>query len=404
MKAAVEKLLLLILSFALWVGQAVGAETSDWHAVLEKARGQTVYWNAWGGDPRINRYIAWAAEQTEARYGVEVVHVKLSDTGEAVARVLAEKSAGRDSGGSVDLIWLNGENFAAMKSNGLLHGPWSDQLPNFALVNPDSPLIRFDFTVPVEGMEAPWGRAQIVFMYDSAIIPKPPRSMHALLAWAKRNRGRFTYPQPPDFLGSTFLKQALVELAPDPTLLMQPVDESGFAAATGALWPWLDELHTHLWRGGRVFPPNGPAQRRLLGDGEIDMAVSFQPSEASAAIARGEIPDTVRTFVLANGTIGNASFVAIPFNARAREGAMVLANFLLSPEAQARKQDPRFWGGLTVLDMGRLGADGRAHFDLIEQGVATLSPDELGEPLPEPHPTWMEHLERAWQHRYAAGS
>jgi ABC-type uncharacterized transport system YnjBCD substrate-binding protein len=41
--------------------------------------------------------------------------VKLDDTANAVAKVLAEKAAGKNEGGSVDLIWINGENFASMK-------------------------------------------------------------------------------------------------------------------------------------------------------------------------------------------------------------------------------------------------------------------------------------------------
>ncbi|HQE97017.1 MAG TPA: hypothetical protein PKY20_02370, partial [Methanothrix sp.] len=47
--------------------------------------------------------------------------VKLTDTAEAVTRVISEKAAGQDSGGSVDLIWINGPNFLAMKDQGLLH-------------------------------------------------------------------------------------------------------------------------------------------------------------------------------------------------------------------------------------------------------------------------------------------
>src|SRR5690606_36141414 len=32
----------------------------DWPAVLEAARGQTVYWHAWGGSTTTNAFIAWA--------------------------------------------------------------------------------------------------------------------------------------------------------------------------------------------------------------------------------------------------------------------------------------------------------------------------------------------------------
>jgi putative thiamine transport system substrate-binding protein len=383
---------------------SASAQASDWDDVLAEAEGQTVYWNAWGGDDRINAYIGWVGDQVEDRYGVTVKHVKLSDTAEAVSRVLAEKQAGRDEGGSVDLIWINGENFAAMKRNGLLHGPWVEDMPNYRHVDVDGkPTTTVDFTVPTDGMEAPWGMAQMVFMYETANVQDPPQSMPALLDWAKAHPGRFTYPQPPDFLGTTFLKQALIELTPDRSVLQKPVEDANFAAASQPLWPYLDALHEVMWRSGRVFPQNGPAQRRLLADNEIDFAVSFHPAEASGAIADGELPPTIRTFVLKGGTIGNTHFVAIPFNAGAKAGAKVLANFLMSPEAQARKQNPEYWGDFTVLDVAELPVEDRKRFAAIDYGVATLTPEELGQPLLEPHPSWMERIELEWARRYAAG-
>ncbi|MCZ6510236.1 MAG: ABC transporter substrate-binding protein, partial [Alphaproteobacteria bacterium] len=62
---------------------AVGAQpaaSDTWEETVTKARGQTVFWNAWAGDERINAYIAWAGAQVKNRYGVAVKHVKLSDT------------------------------------------------------------------------------------------------------------------------------------------------------------------------------------------------------------------------------------------------------------------------------------------------------------------------------------
>ena len=378
-------------------------DPTDWDAVVAAAEGQTVYWNAWAGEPRINAYMEWAGDRVEELYGVKMVHVKLSDTAEAVSRVLAEKSAGTMSGGAVDLIWINGENFAAMKRQDLLFGPWADALPNFELTDPDNnPAVHADFTVPVEGLEAPYGAAQIVFMYDQAVEPNPPKTLAALLDWAKENPGQFAYPLIPDFLGSTFLKQAVIEFAADKDALYEPVTEANFEEITAPLWEYLDELHPHVWRSARAFPANSSEMRRLMGDGEVTISFSFNPSDASSAIANQELPDTVRTYVLDGGTIGNYSFVAIPFNAAHKEGAMVLANFLLSPEGQARKQDPEVWGLGTVLSMDKLSPADRKRFDDLDLGIATLSPAELGTPLPEPHPSWMERLEKAWLTRYGA--
>jgi putative thiamine transport system substrate-binding protein len=386
------------LSLAARAGEAV----PPWDEVLAKARGQTVYFNAWGGGARINSYIAWAGARVQALYGVTLRHVKLADTGEAVARVLAEKTAGRAQDGSVDLIWINGENFAAMKSNGLLFGPFTQALPNLRLTDAGHrPNLTADFTVPVEGLEAPWGMAQFVFEYDSARVAEPPRTLAALLAWARAHPGRFTYPAPPDFTGSTFLKQALYGVTADAAVLQHPADAAGFEAASAPLWGWLDEIHPLLWHGGRQFPKSDQALRQLLDDGEIDIAFSFNPGDASSAIAQGLLPPTVRTYVLDGGTIANTHFLAIPFNARAKEGAMAVADFLLSPEAQLHKQDAEIWGDPTVLAMDQLTPEDRAAFAAQPRGVATLAPEALGPALPEPHPSWMTMIEEAWRARYA---
>ena len=384
--------------------QEVLPEPRDWQAVTETARGQTVYWHAWGGSNATNDYIAWAGAQVAERFGVTVEHVKLKDTADAVSRIIAEKSAGKDVGGAVDLIWINGENFAAMKEQGLLFGPWAEELPNWQFVDVEGkPAVTADFTVSTEGLEAPWGMAQIIFYHDTARLTAPPRSIKALADWARTNPGRFAYPQPPDFLGSTFLKQAVMDLAPDPSVLTEPVNEDTYQTATAPLWAYLDDLTPNLWRSGAAYPQSGPRLIQMMADGEIDLALSFNPNEPSNAIANHELPDTVRTYVLDGGTIGNASFVAIPYNANAKAGAMVLANFLMSPEAQARKQDPAVWGSGTVLAMDKLEGEDRARFEAIELGIATLAPNELGQALPEPHPSWMVRLEQDWTARYGVG-
>ncbi len=380
---------------------AATPDPADWDAVLAEAEGQTVYFNAWGGSTATNDFIAWAGAQVKDRYGVTVEHVKLSDTADAVSRVLAEKTAGQDQGGAVDLIWINGANFAAMKENDLLFGPWAEDLPNWKYVDVEGkPAVVNDFTVPTEGFESPWAMAQVVFYHDTARLPEPPKTIAGLLDWAKANPGRFTFPQPPDFLGTTFLKQALYGLVDDPSVLQKPVDAVDYAAITAPLWSFLDELTPKLWRSGRAYPQTGPRQIQLMADGEIDLAISFSPGEASTAIANHQLPDTVRTFVLEGGTIGNASFLAIPYNATAKAGAMVLANFLLSPEAQARAQDPDILGYGTVLSMARLSAEQRAAFDALDLGIATLPPEQLGPVLPEPHPSWATRLAEDWTARY----
>lgn len=385
--------------------RAAEPDVQDWSAVKTESRDQTVYWYAWGGDPRINAYIAWVGTEVKRLHGITLEHVKVDDTGAVVNRVLAERAAGRETGGNVDLVWINGENFAAMKRGDLLFKPgWADKLPNWKSVDVEGkPTVRNDFTIATEGLESPWGMAQLVFMADKERVSTFPTSLESLRDWVKRNPGRFTYPQPPDFTGSTFLKQALYETVGDPDKLARPAEGPAAEKAVEDLMVWLDALRPDLWRKGRAFPKNYSALIGLLADSEIDIAFAFNPGAASNAIASGELPDTVRSFVFETGTIGNTHFVGIPFNASAKAGALVVADFLLSPAAQARKQDPNVWGDPTVLNVAGLATADRALFDALELGIATLSPAELGAVLPEPHPSWMVLVEEAWKRRYAGG-
>ena len=383
------------------VTASVWAQASDWNTTLAKARGQTVNFNAWAGDEKGNAFIAWVGSEVERRYGVKVNHVKLKDTAEAVTRVVAEKAAGRNRGGSVDLVWINGPNFLALKEQGLLFGPFATTLPNYRYV--DTTNIHsntVDFTIPVDGMESPWRRAQIVFVYDGKRVADPPRSVAALLEWAKRNPGRTTHPGVRNFLGSTFLKQALYELTPDPAVLQTPATDTNFAVVTASLWAWYDALKPALWRRGEHFPENGPAQRQLLNDGEIDLMVSFNPAEAAVAQSAGQLPDSVRTVVFDRGTIGNTSFVAIPYNAANKDAAMVVADFLLEPGTQARAQDYRQMGNFTVLDLTKLPPSARKLFDDLPRHPALPTNAELKTSLLEPHPSWMTRIAAEWERRY----
>jgi putative thiamine transport system substrate-binding protein len=388
---------------AIATGASAAPETRTWDAITAAARGQTVYWNAWAGDERTNAFIAWVGDEVGRRYGVTVRQVNLKDTAEAVTRVVSEKTAGRDSGGSVDLVWINGPNFLAMKEKGLLHGPFTHALPNYRLVDTTTKRSNVvDFTVPVDGLESPWRLAQVAYVYDSARHPPQtmPRSVDALLEWARAHPGRLTHPTVRNFLGATFLKQALVELAPNPELLQAPATDASFATVSAPLWAWYDRLRPHLWRAGREFPESGPAQRQLLADGDIDVLISFNPAEAATSIANKLLPPSVRVFGMAAGTIGNTSFVAIPYNAAHKEGAMVVANFLLEPLAQARQQDPTVLGNATVLDLGKLTEAERRLFAPKAGVVGLPQPGELGPVLLEPHASWMVRIIAEWEKRY----
>lgn len=370
---------------------------ADWTALEAQAKGQTVYFNAWAGSEPINAYIAWAAEQVKARYNVTLEHVKIADTAEVVRRVRDEVKAGKAKG-SADLVWINGENFRAMKAEKLLFGPFATELPNFKYVDTEGkPTTLIDFAEATDGLESPWGMAQLTFFGDGAKISSPPRSMDELVAFAKANPGRVTYPAPPDFHGTTFVKQALYESITDQGLLPLPARDDEFPRAVAPLFDLLDSLHPHLWRKGEQFPQSQAQLKQMLADGELLMALTFNPNEPANLVASGELPQSTVAWQHRAGTIGNTHFLAIPVNSKATAGAQVVANFLLSPEAQGRKADLKIWGDPTVLALSKLSAK---EANLFGTSVVPGSVTDPAPALPEPHGSWVPLLEAAWLESY----
>jgi len=167
-----------------------------------------VRWWLYGGDDKINAYVEDVVAPAARELGVQIRRVPVTDTADALQRVVAERRAGKTSGGAVDLIWINGENFATGKQAGLWLRGWARGLPNARrYVDQGDPAISRDSQVSVDGQKSPWQRAAFVYAYDSAKLKAPPQDLDALLAYAKAHPGRVTYPGPPDFTGSAFVRQ-----------------------------------------------------------------------------------------------------------------------------------------------------------------------------------------------------
>jgi putative spermidine/putrescine transport system substrate-binding protein len=394
-------ILILLCGLLAFTPPSLEAETAgSWEEVLQQARGQTVDWYMWGGFPATNAYVnGFVAEQVMERYGVRLRQVPVTDISEVIGKLLVEKQAGKTAGGQADLLWINGENFRTAKRNDLLYGPFAQRLPNQKLVDWGRTAVRNDFGEPVEGLESPWGSAQVVMIYDSVRTPEPPNSMDALLDWIRKHPGRFAYPAPPDFTGSVFVRHVFYHVSGNVDAWQQdPLDEKRFERAAQATYDLLIDLEPFLWRQGKTYPESPIRLSQLFADGEVDFSMSYHPSEASKMINDGLFPDSVRTFVFEEGTIANTHFVAIPFNAQDMAGAMVVANFLLSPEAQLEKADPRVWGDFPAIDLQRLDGQWRTRFAGLPRGPATLPDDVLQRhQLPEPPSEILIRLEKGWE-------
>jgi len=374
---------------------------TDWlsrsYSDIEKAaHGSVVHFYMWGGSVSINAWIdGFVSQELKSYYGITLIRVPM-DTRLIVNKLLTEKQAGEKIG-TIDLIWINGENFRNAFENGLLFGPFTEKLPNFTnYIDPGS--AEYDFGYPVKGFEAPWGRAQFVFEYDSARIKNPPRSFRYLINWVKAHPGRFTYPQPPDFTGSAFIRQAFYALTGGYSQYMKGYDVALLKNRSVLLWKYLNSIKPYQWQNGKIFPRDIASLDGLFERGEVDFNMSYHQADAANRIITGRYPETVRTFVMKDGSVYNTHFTAIAFNSPNKAGAMVLANFLMSPQAQYSKNMPANWGDFTVLDLKRLPEEWKIKFRELDLGKSTLPIDELVKyGVPEIPSGYVEALEDGWK-------
>jgi putative spermidine/putrescine transport system substrate-binding protein len=369
---------------------------SDFAEIARRARGTTVRFGMWAGDEARNRFHQGpAAEAVKRELGLTLQIVPLADVADAINKLLNEKSAGVASGGSIDFVWINGENFRTAKQGGLLWGPFAEKLPSIRFF--DEVAWRRDFGTSTGGYEAPVEQAQFVLAYDSVRVPSPPKTVADLRAWIHAHPGRFTYPAIPDFTGSAFIRHVLQHAGDvPPAAFANGFDADLYERASKPALAYLRDIKPALWRQGETYPATPADLNRLFVNGEIDFSMNYGPTFASEKIARGEFPATVRTLVFDEGTITNYSYLAIPFNAANVAGALTIVNYFLSPaHALARA---RAIGGLFPLRLDRLSAADRGAVDALPRGPATLPLDELAaHRIVEADAEYLQRLERDWR-------
>jgi putative spermidine/putrescine transport system substrate-binding protein len=355
-------------------------DPSDWAAVVEAARGSTVNLHMWGGSTEINGFVDdHYAPRLADEYDIALNRVPLADTADAVATVLSELDAGRTSDGAVDLIWINGENFATMDDADALLRDWAPHLPNAELVDWDDPAVAFDAGRPIDGAESPWGSAQFQFVYDSDRHDQDelPSTYAELADWIVANPGRFTYPSPPAFHGTRFLKQWFYELSDGPDRWLDGFDEDGYLEVSGQLWDLLEELRPHLWREGETYPNDIADLDRLFANGEVDLTFTQLPAGIDAQIEAGVFPETARPYVFDTGGIGDTHYLGVPVNASAPAAAMVVADLVLDPALQVAKLDPaNGWGDGIVIEPDRMDDDTRAALRDVEASLGDTAVDQ----------------------------
>jgi len=393
-------ILAMLLSLSACGGKDKPANTLDlsaasWDQIEEAARGTTVTFYGWGGDEDRNNWLAnVGAPYMKEHYDItlEVVGMNID---EILAKLAGEKEAG-SAAGSIDMIWINGENFYSAKENGLLYGAFLDKLPNTGTyIDTEDPETLNDFCMPIEGYEAPYGRAQMVLYNDSAVTPEAPANAQELLAYCQKYPGKVTYPALPDFTGSAFVRNIIYEICGWEQFQTMEADYDTVKEAIAPALDYLRSLNPYLWNQGRTFPDSSTTVAAMFADGELVLAMSYAPYGVAVGIENGIYTNTTRTFLFENGTIGNTNYMSIAFNSPNPAGAMVVINAMISAQLQLSQYE--HLRTLPVVSPAKLSGEEHAAFDAVDMGRGVLSQDELlTRRLPEMPAKLVPVIEEIW--------
>ncbi len=332
---------------------------TPWDTIEAMGRGQTVNLMMWMGDPFINEYMrGYVAPLLKERFDI-TLNISSGQGNQIVSILMTEREAGRAES-EFDMMWINGETFYQLRQIDALYGPFTDYLPNSRYIDFENPFIGIDFQQRVDGYESPWGNVQLTIIYDSLRVADPPRNRAELAAWVRAHPGRFTFDNA--FTGMTFLKSLLIDIAGGSQALAGPYDAEKYRRHAARLWAYLNEVKPYFWKQGKTFPAGVAQVHQLFASGEVDFTMSNNDGEVDNKVLQGLFPETARSYVLDTGTIQNSHYMGIVRNAPHKVAALVVCNFLISPEAQLQKLDPRVWGDGTVLDVDRLPAEWQARF------------------------------------------
>ena len=231
---------------------------------------------------------------------------------------------------------------------------------------------------------------------DEEKTPETPSNAQELLEFVKKYPGQVTYPAPPDFTGSVFVRNIIYEFVDPEVFVDMEADKETVKAAIEPALAYLRELNPYLWKQGKSFPATVAQQETMYMDGELLLHMRYESYWIATAIEKGMCNQTSRSFLFDNGTIGNTNFVAIAQNSQNKAGALVAINELLSPEIQASRYDQLKI--LPVLDNDKLSDEEKALFDAVDPGPGTIPQEELLEKrLPEMPVKLVPIIEELWQ-------
>jgi putative spermidine/putrescine transport system substrate-binding protein len=349
----------------------------------------------WNGNEQINQYLdEFVRTSVKESYKLKLKRIPM-DISEYMYKLQKEKEAGIKKG-KIDVVSLNSASFYNARENDLLYGPFTNELfYNKKCYDTESRELNYDLGTPIEGYEAIWGKTQLMFAYNTEKVQNPPKSYAELLEWAKLNPGKFTYPEPPDRTGSAFIRNAFFELTSEDELYYKEMPPEDLQYLSTFVLSYFKELNKYLWNEGNEYPISQSQLHELFIKNEVLLTMGYKTNIVDNT---HEIETSVKSYVFDAGTIGDAYYLSIPFNAPNKDNAIKLINFLQSPVAQFAKLKTNIWGDFYALDKSMLNEIDK--LKITDLQIKNQPEDFLKKRIPDMNIIYHTVIDNLWQETF----
>lgn len=353
----------------------------EWTLVEESAEGSVVRLYVTRNDPKLR---VWLNDYFQARikdaYDMDL-DLKIVDFDDLLTIFETERS-NSEVRGEVDLLMLWDDEFEILKSKGFLYEDIASKIPNNNdWLNPFDQDIATVQGADIDDYALPFGRDQLVMVFDEDILEIYPRTAEEMLRFIKENPSTFTYANPiDDPTGAAFVRSMIYENVSEDKMSLLYDPEISQADVEAIVMPginYLKALDPYVYKAGGRYLSRQSDIDLLFFEGDVYFSMTKDYAYIDEAIDEDLYPYGAMSFIYDKGSIGNTSYLALPENGFNKSGALLLINELMSLEVQYNKYLPSSFGNLPIYDMNLVSQSTLEKFQEASLKRGTLTAETL---------------------------
>ncbi|PID79778.1 MAG: hypothetical protein CSB19_01835 [Clostridiales bacterium] len=367
MKRFIIVLVACLTAFMTSCEKPVDPQEKAWQLIADSAAETAVSFYTWTEDRGAWQWFEQSvSSKVKNAHGIDFNVVKLPY--DQVYDLLVEDKANERTVGKIDLLWLNEAEFKELQQKGLLYGPFVKKLYNYQTHYCDDDLnCIYCGDAPTDGFLVPFNVNTLNYFYDKDVVFDRLNSLESLAEFLEANPGKFTYPEPSDPIGGAFVRSVILNFSPIKSFVKEDLDEAQLAELIEPGMSYLQSISKNLYAGGETYPQTAAEMDNLFAEGKTLVTMSYDYMYGDKMSGQSIFPYGTHPLFLMKHNVNKVNYLAIPFNAANKSGAMATINTIIDKELQMEKVYNRDFRGLPAYSANILQSSLRSQLNQIIQ-------------------------------------